>query len=378
MNTQGGKMLENEIGFDWLSFTIKLELEDIEALKQENVEKLCKNLMFDFNIIPKFCGGHNGYKNRISYDNSISVNFNDVSKNDYDDVKLYQFISMGIHVVITGNGCRMLEKKFKESDMSWVDYLNFLKVSNVKFKRVDIAYDDYHKLLDFDVMTEKVIKGEVLSISKKKRSVESIDFSKLEELGSNGESYGKTLYFGRRGSTLMLRFYDKKQERLKKGDLSVQELDSWQRYEMELRDEKCQQFLNQYIISQDIAKLYKDFLFSSLKFIDITQKNKSRCPISEFWQKFIDGGEKIKLASKSVDINLESVIRWIDESVYGHLSVLAKIADESGINFASLFKKDERELGFRQQNLLNEFENLEEIDKKKIAKKIFKIGSKKS
>lgn len=369
-------MLENEIGFDWLSFTIKLEFEDIEALKQENVEKLCKGLMFDFNIIPKFCGGHNGYKNRIDYGNSISVNFNDISKNDYDDVKLYQFINMGIHVVITGNGCRMLEKKFKESDMSWVDYLNFLKVSNVKFKRVDIAYDDYNKLLDFDVMTEKINKGEVLSISKKKRSVESIDFSKLEELGSNGESYGKTLYFGRRGSTLMLRFYDKKQERLKKGDLSVQELDSWQRYEMELRDEKCQQFLNGYIESQDIVKLYKDFLFSSLKFIDITQKNKSRCPISEFWQKFIEGGEKIKLASKSADINLESVIRWIDESVYGHLSVLAKIADESGINFASLFKKDERELGFRQQNLLAEFDSLEISEKRKITNRIRKIGSK--
>ena len=97
----------------------------------------------------------------------------------------------------------------KKIGQSWFKLLDDLKV---RYSRIDIALDDYKGLLDFDVMEEKIKKGEVISLSRTRNIDSSLDFSKAEKLDNKGQSKGKTLYFGNRQSLMMIRFYDKKRE----------------------------------------------------------------------------------------------------------------------------------------------------------------------
>ena len=75
-----------------------------------------------------------------------------------------QISEMGIHIEISGQGCRYVESKINED---WRGFLHGLNLRNVKYSRLDIALDDYKETLNFNVIERKVKSGEVISTSKK-------------------------------------------------------------------------------------------------------------------------------------------------------------------------------------------------------------------
>ena len=240
----------------------------------------------------------------------------------------------------------------------------------VRYSRLDIALDDFQGLLDFDVLEEKIKKGEVISLSRTRNIDSSLDFKKAEKLDNNGNSKGKTIYFGNRQSLMMIRFYDKKREQEEKKISCPYSF--WQRYEIVLKREKATDFINKLKTGVDFAELYLKVLAGLIRFVDRgADKNKARWKTSEFWSDFIKGSEGVKLKSKNLDPSLDKTIKWIDESVMTSLQLLAEVAKLGDLDLLEILKNSKtREKSDRQKSMLNEFDLLNEDQKQEIFNKI--------
>lgn len=358
-------MVDNNYLIDWLSFTIQT---DINGIGKSAVKGFLEKMGLDnLPFLEKETGRH-GYNRSLTIQNYINVYYNEVKFNQFDKEntgKLDRIISMGVHFEFSGKGCRILEK-----EKNWLEWFKIFDTMNVRYSRLDIALDDFHGLLDFDQMEEKIKKGEVISLSRTRNIDSSLDFKKAEKLDNNGNSKGKTIYFGNRQSLMMIRFYDKKREQEEK-KISCP-YDFWQRYEIVLKREKATDFINKLEKGADFAKLYLEVLAGLIRFVDRgPDKNKARWKTSEFWSNFIKSSEGVRLERKNLDPSIDKTIKWIDESVLTSLQLLAEVAKLGDLDLLEILKNSRvREKSDRQKSMLNEFDLLNEEQKQEIFNKI--------
>lgn len=358
-------MIENNYLIDWLSFTIQL---DINGIGKSAVKGFLEKMGLDnLPFLEKETGRH-GYNRSMSIQNYINIYYNEVKFNEFDEDnidKLDRIVKMGVHFEFSGQGCRILEQ-----EKNWLDWFEILDNMAVRYSRLDIALDDFQGLLDFDVLEEKIKKGEVISLSRTRNIDSSLDFKKAEKLDNNGNSKGKTIYFGNRQSLMMIRFYDKKREQEEKKISCPYSF--WQRYEIVLKREKATDFINKLKSGVDFAELYLKVLAGLIRFVDRgADKNKARWKTSEFWSDFIKGSEGVKLKSKNLDPSLDKTIKWIDESVMTSLQLLAEVAKLGDLDLLEILKNSKtREKSERQKSMLNEFDLLNEDQKQEIFNKI--------
>ena len=140
---KGGEKMQNEISIDWLSFTIPLLNPD--DLSLGNIERIKHELLLNSEIQPMIKNGRYSYTSAIEYSEYYTILYNDVRGRNFEkgDPSLERFLKMGIHFEFSGNGCKRLVERLKESSMDIREYLLFLSQYGVKFARIDIAYDDY-------------------------------------------------------------------------------------------------------------------------------------------------------------------------------------------------------------------------------------------
>ena len=367
---KGGEKMQNEISIDWLSFTIPLLNPD--DLSLGNIERIKYELLLNSEIQPMIKNGRYSYTSAIEYSDYYTILYNDVRGRDFEkgDPSLERFLKMGIHFEFSGNGCKRLVERLKESSMDVREYLLFLSQYGVKFSRIDIAYDDFNKLLDFDVMEQKMKDGLVITKMRSSKQVEG--YTKIESLGNEGKRKGVTLYFGNRGSSAFVRFYDKLAEQLDKKKPVDANIETWQRYELVLKKEKATDFVEKYKECPDLGKLYKKIMGGMIRFIDDTDINKSRCETSQFWKEFLSDEIPVVLSSKKADSDLLSVIEWFDKSVLNSLIVLLTIAEYEDIDFFELLANSKRTLNIRQQNMINEYLKMDEEYRKTVVEKLKK------
>ena len=99
--------MESSYLFDWLSFTVPVR--NFNDLTVRSVCSFLKELGFDFNFDIREKGAY-GYTNSLSYANAINVLYNDLeSLVTNSEERLKQALDMGIHVEMTGQGCRYFE-----------------------------------------------------------------------------------------------------------------------------------------------------------------------------------------------------------------------------------------------------------------------------
>lgn len=358
-------MIENNYLIDWLSFTIQ---SDINGIGKSAVKGFLEKMGLDnLPFLEKETGRH-GYNRSMSIQNYINIYYNELKFNEFDEDnidKLDRIVKMGVHFEFSGQGCRILEQ-----EKNWLDWFEILDNMAVRYSRLDIALDDFQGLLDFDVLEEKIKKGEVISLSRTRNIDSSLDFKKAEKLDNNGNSKGKTIYFGNRQSLMMIRFYDKKREQEEKKISCPYSF--WQRYEIVLKREKATDFINKLKTGVDFAELYLKVLAGLIRFVDRgADKNKARWKTSEFWSDFIKGSEGVKLKSKNLDPSLDKTIKWIDESVMTSLQLLAEVAKLGDLDLLEILKNSKtREKSERQKSMLNEFDLLNEDQKQEIFNKI--------
>jgi phage replication initiation protein len=275
--------------FDWLEFTI-------HSLNEEEVIlQVLKLNLADFIELPK---GRYGYKKQLALGH-ISVLYNGA-----DD--------MGIHVILSGKGCREYE-----TDSTLLELLDRIMLYDGKCTRIDMAMDDKTgDIIPFDKIIEAIQEGTVSS--RWKTSTELIK-RKLHD----GEIVGRTINIGSRKSKMYMRIYDKA---LEQGQDTP-----WYRIEMEIKDERAENLQSILLFESQIGQVFAKIINNYIRFLEPNEdSNRSRWPTAPWWEKLIQEIGKTSLTRKPEDRTVEDVREWVRQQVGPSLALLF-IADDNSL-----------------------------------------------
>ena len=191
------------------------------------------------------------------------------------------------HLELKGEGCRDFEARNPKK--TWSNFLLFMVQLNARFKRIDIALDDFEgNEVTLGWLYEKVSKKRYTSVFR----------SPVSPHGTLDS--GLTLQFGSNDSPIELVIYDKLQERKKR----KKECDKtfWVRYEMRFRNELAERIAHQLISNlkgEDYESKFTKFTFEQLyRIIDIKEENnysiqnQKKAKTDPKWKAFLDNVEK--------------------------------------------------------------------------------------
>lgn len=310
---------------DWLQFTVKENEENEYDLTYADV--IAHHLKLDVFDFTESKGMY-GYKSCQQYQN-IRVFFDGS-------------IDMGIHVQISGKGCRYLESQIDGFD--WNDYLGWLVFNGVKFTRIDVAIDQ-DKYFDVDKIKKHIEKNRLVT------RFRTYDPRSIKRI-SDGKPLSNTIYFGSRSSLLFIRIYDKGLE--SDGELNVTRL------EIVMRDERANEFVSQYLKADNfynLSYLTIKVLNNYLRFVNGDATRKERATVCKWWLDFIGHMEKISLGKGKGVITLERVCKWFEKQVSSSLKL---IIETKGTPYLDEMVKNAK-LSKQQLKLKKEFEIQEAI-----------------
>jgi phage replication initiation protein len=205
------------------------------------------------------------------------------------DVRVYHqgMIGMGVHVVISGQGCRQLEEEgvidFEPGALfGWRGMLESLLGLGANVARLDVAMDDREGLLRLDVIRQSVRAGACVSRFKAGTMYEKCSLV-------DGCGQGETAYFGSKKSNMFIRIYDKAKEQLLPAGVH------WVRVEAQARNENAQQ-LAQLIVDKGLGVL-APVLNGYVRFVEPseTDSTRSRWAVCDWWSAFLGVVERMPL-----------------------------------------------------------------------------------
>ena len=291
-----------KVSIDWLAFTVTLysSVDDVVQFVGLSPEQ--------FKDMPN---GANGYKRMMKY-NGISVLFDGTD-------------NMGIHVSVPGSAVGIFFEAYKNSlcfdspfgvafDL-WDDtvvskfFTALLQIGQLS--RLDLAVDDIGaKYYSVDDVAEKIENGNIVSKWRTSRSLK-------ENIISHNETIGNTLYFGSAQSDVMLRVYDKKLER-NKNLLPEDEnyIDhEWVRWELELHKERATLAAQSLADGVSIGEVTIGILSNYVRIVYGNDLNKSRRPMEDTWQRFIDDIQTLRITMKKEMRTYSDFESWFDRGM---------------------------------------------------------------
>lgn len=215
------------------------------------------------------------------------------------------------YLTLSGEGCRQLEKHLERKNQTWETFLrNCFSYSDavVRMTRLDVAIDDKNEVPFFTIkdLYQKVENELYKSIS------QTHSYNESKFTLNDG---AKTLYIGAQKSRVRFRFYDKDKEQAIKKKLLMDNLKSWKRAEIQLRDEYATQMCYQIAFSQKIlGRLIFGFLKENLTFYTETGE------LFRPWQRFLGSVEPLKLEATTEITTLEDTQNWLETG--GILAIL--------------------------------------------------------
>lgn len=232
---------------------------------------------------------------------------------------------MGIHVEMSGQGCREYENM--DSALNWRDFVRTCFEHEAKFSRMDAAideirYNDDKPYFRVSTLFRKVRDGCVESRFKKGKRVESF-------LVNDGTSLGETLYFGREQSDLQIRFYEKDLERLNAGKELEDGISCWNRSELQCRRDRAQALALHLLNTDDFGKVVAGVLKNNINFLvrNPGDSNRRRWKTCKWWDDFLGDVEPLKLTFIAPDKTIERSRSWIDKQVSPTLGMLFYAAE---------------------------------------------------
>lgn len=224
---------------------------------------------------------------------------------------------MGIHLQMTGQGCREYENC--KGFISWE--IAFIKMIDLgcNCTRLDLAIDDYNGGFSIKQIERKIKAGEVVSRFKDATNYEKVRLR-------DGYVKGQTLYFGSSSSRVMVRFYDKLAERINKGEVLDDDIESWIRVELELRKERAHKAMSLIAFEEMAAgAVGMGVLKEYIRFLKRGKDtNKSRWKTAPFWEKFLKNVEPLRITEKPVSKTIEDKINWLERQVAPSLKTVAE------------------------------------------------------
>lgn len=252
----------------------------------------------DFTLL---AGGRFGYQKQIKWaDGNVFILFND------QDTPQAQ--SMGVHVMITGKGCRAYSQVHDLKAL--LVELTARKPAAV-FTRVDLAIDDMaDRLVNFDRIHDAAIAGHFTS-----------RWSKWDELNSRqcttGEFRGRTMYFGSQSSAIFCRIYDKTLERKAKSKEEKPVADHWTRLEVVFKKERAQQLVGHLVGGMPVGVAIRGVLKQYIRFLVPSDRdtNKARWASAPWWDHLLAGVESLSLTFKPETRSIEEMASWVEKQI---------------------------------------------------------------
>lgn len=295
--------------FDWLEFTVhKVELKylitSVLRLNEEEFKALTT--------------GRFGYNSQWKWsEGNVFVLFNSgKSERPIEDDK------MGMHVIITGTGCRVYEQTRGIREL--LVYV-ISKVPESKFTRIDLAIDDREdNLINFDRIHSAAINGLFTS-----------RWNKWDELNSrsctDNNFLGRTMYFGSQKSDIFVRIYDKKLERIANNGKESEKSASWTRLEVVYKKERAQLLAKHLVGHVDIGVVLRSTLKNYIRFIEKPAEkhdtNKARWPTAKWWDTLLGNVSGLKLTIMPLDRTVEQMADWLDKQIAPTLATIMTAYD---------------------------------------------------
>ena len=377
--------LDNGYKLDYLSFTL---------LKDDyfnfNVMKALKYNIEDFTETT----GRYFYNSALTLNNYVTIYYNDLTNTD----KIYyESTANTVAIFFTGQGCTDLALKFNNDIYS---VFKLLHSFNIKITRIDLAFDDFDGLLDFDLIEYKLNQGEYRS---RKRSFsvhkggaeksESTDYNVVKTGNVKQELLGRTIYLGNPRTTaknvVYARFYDKYLQYKAKSQILPEKAEItgiWQRYELVFKRIKAHDLFLNYLFNEEfknnVDKLYKSALRDMIEFLDVkevgaVETHKRYWVISPWWDEFLQYNDKLKFSNHEKDADLGRLLKWLMTSVFPNLKVLEQIFENFGYDLFEILKNEPflKSLSKKQFRIKNETNELEQEQFNKILKSYFRGNS---
>lgn len=231
---------------------------------------------------------------------------------------------MGVHVSMTGQGCRQYEAQFTCNPWLWLIENTFLH--NGQFTRLDIAIDNFDGQLDLTKLKGAIDDGKIRSRFKRGRRIAEFAVS------SNGpveDSGGETIYFGSSKSRLQCRFYDKAAEQ-KIDDLF------WVRAELQLRAERANEAAKKYLSGITLPVLASGVINNYVTPIEHDDSNVSRCSTQAWWLGWLENTSKLAL---TVAKAVKYVQQVMDNVKRQYAPTIAMISQYLGVGFIPFIRE---------------------------------------
>lgn len=227
---------------------------------------------------------------------------------------------MGIHVQITGEGCRLLESL--EPGVTWADRFRRFEALGASYARCDLALDSFTA----DHTTE-VVAAHVAARSVTTRWARTPVRETRGTMLGDGSKKGHTIYFGSDKSEARLRVYDKRAEVTELELAAAGHPEHWTRFEFQFRNERADRIVALIAEGREddavgVCRSYIEFREYCL------DSNKSMAPVASWWADLCNASKLILRLFDRAAMAIEKVDAWIDRQVATALAVL--VAREGG------------------------------------------------
>ena len=267
------RQLDNVFLIDWLTVTFHgLQIWDVKEILGMDDVPWSLNHSFVNGYPLDLCFGH------------VHIRHGADNPAFYDDPRKAR-TDMGISLDMSGQGCREFESWSKKS---WLDLISDIfrcggvQGTKMSVTRLDLAYDDHSGLLNIWQIKRDVEDRNYISKSKKSMIIWSDD--------QETDIHGLTLQIGSKKSPVLIRIYDKAAER------GYTQEKHWVRVELQLRQDRAQEALKLLYQRESIGMVASGIVRNYCMFVTPTSdSNRARWPISEYWQRVLDGFEKIRI-----------------------------------------------------------------------------------
>lgn len=335
---------------DWLSFTFVAD--DI------TVDEVFGWFEYFLNISPSdFKPGrrfYQGYKESAVFEN-ITIYWEGSS-------------NQGVHVSISGQGCRFLDIHYQKLRVhaernltqgriylqSWEDLLRYLYyVDDINITRIDMAVDEFINYIDVEKLFHKSLNGEL--------TMRFRNWRPDGRFNSNGKTNGISLYYGSDKSDLQLTIYEKN----KQLNLDYH----WTRLELQFRRKRAISIVKEILESNnDMGYIFLGTLKHYITFRDKidTETNKSRWPVSQFWENLLKDIEPLKIAMALPDRSIEKNMLWANKQWSRTFARMYYAFDGLYDGWVrEIFKEGHKRLNDEDLRLIQEFRRLHKYKKEK-------------
>ena len=283
--------------FDWLEFTVF----------KESLHNIFVNILqLDRAEFQPLAKGRFGYNRQLKWQQGVLF----ILYNACCQGEPLSHDKNGIHIIMTGQGCRAFECN---RSIRQLFYRVLLSSGANKFTRIDLAIDDKQdKLLQFNRFLTELEAG---NVSAKWKTWELL----LSRTLGDNQFKGRTIYLGKQTSAIFCRIYDKQLERLAKNHVRIEpETLKWTRLELVFRKKKAELLAHHLLeVEQSLGQLILSVLNQYIRFLSPNPNNqrKRSWETADWWDSLLHNVDKLPLRKEVTERTIEEFETWIDQQI---------------------------------------------------------------